>query len=296
MSAQLIQQLVFRTICIDKVYKLWFNVEGHFMRFDLQEYALVMGLRYGVFLEGGERLPQLLRWSARKQSQHRMCDAFFKNVKFHVYVTLRLTDAEAQQPYFSTLVPYDDPSMLVLDDISVREDSDDEGSKEGSGVKQTSGGDDEDGRSGSDRDGEDTKDTGVSHSDRSSAEYRSLREFIAILVAPVGPTTAAIATITDTEVDVSGSLPEDIYRGHVEPCSDEQDTPVDIRTPQDGRQIDLQFGILDVNDAGAMEPSNAAWDDDEEVKGCDATDGDGVVIEVPVPSTVPDARAGVPIM
>ncbi|XP_022871263.1 uncharacterized protein LOC111390444 [Olea europaea var. sylvestris] len=54
MSAQLIQQLVFRTICIDKVYKLWFNVEGHFMRFDLQEYALVMGLRYGVFLEGGE--------------------------------------------------------------------------------------------------------------------------------------------------------------------------------------------------------------------------------------------------
>ncbi|CAA3032664.1 Hypothetical predicted protein [Olea europaea subsp. europaea] len=53
-SAQLIQQLVFRTIRTDKLYELWFNVQGHLMRFGLQEYALVAGLRCGAFPEGTE--------------------------------------------------------------------------------------------------------------------------------------------------------------------------------------------------------------------------------------------------
>ncbi|CAA2967025.1 Hypothetical predicted protein [Olea europaea subsp. europaea] len=53
-SAQLIQQLVFRTIRTDKVNKLWFKVQGNMMRFGLQEYTLVTGLRRGVFPEGDE--------------------------------------------------------------------------------------------------------------------------------------------------------------------------------------------------------------------------------------------------
>ncbi|CAA2956261.1 Hypothetical predicted protein [Olea europaea subsp. europaea] len=53
-SAQLIQQLVFRTIRTDKVNELWFNVQGNMMRFGLQEYTLVTGLRCGVFSEGDE--------------------------------------------------------------------------------------------------------------------------------------------------------------------------------------------------------------------------------------------------
>ncbi|CAA2981936.1 Hypothetical predicted protein [Olea europaea subsp. europaea] len=68
----------------------------------------------------------------------------------HVYAILRPTNAEAQQPYFSTFVSYDDPFIPVLDDIArtvvvpqfnasgdssrkgghaVREDSDEEASE-----------------------------------------------------------------------------------------------------------------------------------------------------------------------
>ncbi|CAA2993044.1 Hypothetical predicted protein [Olea europaea subsp. europaea] len=271
-SVQLIQQLVFRTIRTDKLYELWFSVQGHLMRFSLHEYALVTGLRCGAFPEGaefdqllerrrlkesstpradryklglvlilegvfnapdnnvgihlptlsivddlelffaypwgrvwayetlpevgkrfveqvGERLPQLC-WSARKQPQHRTYDAFFKNVKLHVYTILWPTDAKAQQPYFLTLVPYDEPPISILDDIArtavasqfnasggdgrdgghaTREDFEDEASKGGRSEEQTSGGDDEKGTSGSDPDGEDSEDTGESHGEGSSA-------------------------------------------------------------------------------------------------------------------------------
>ncbi|CAA2980489.1 Hypothetical predicted protein [Olea europaea subsp. europaea] len=138
----------------------------------------------------GERLARLLRWSGRKQPQHRTYDAFFKNVKLHVYATLRPTDAEAQLPYFSTLMPYDEPSILILDDIAgtvvmpqfnasgsddhdgehaAREDSEKEASEGRRSEKQTSGGDEEKGASGSDPDGGDSKDTGESHGEGSSA-------------------------------------------------------------------------------------------------------------------------------
>ncbi|CAA2999493.1 Hypothetical predicted protein [Olea europaea subsp. europaea] len=178
---------------------------GNMMRFGLQEYILVTGLRCGVFPEGdefdrvlerkrlkerrqekevtytihgfpiamqvwayqavleigerfgqrvGKRMPRLLRWSAQKQPQHRTYNAFFKNMRLHVYATLRPTDAEAEQQYFSTLVPYDDPPVPVLDEIArnvvgpqfnashggsgsggqlVRQESDDEVSSGGSG-------------------------------------------------------------------------------------------------------------------------------------------------------------------
>ncbi|CAA2993861.1 Hypothetical predicted protein [Olea europaea subsp. europaea] len=39
-------------------------------------------------------------------------------IGLYVYVTFRPTNAEAEQPYFSTLVPYDDPPVPVLDDIT----------------------------------------------------------------------------------------------------------------------------------------------------------------------------------
>ncbi|CAA2967199.1 Hypothetical predicted protein [Olea europaea subsp. europaea] len=53
-SAQLILQLLFRTIRTEKVNELWFNVQGHLMRFDLQEYAVVTGLRCSIFPEGDD--------------------------------------------------------------------------------------------------------------------------------------------------------------------------------------------------------------------------------------------------
>ncbi|CAA2989622.1 Hypothetical predicted protein [Olea europaea subsp. europaea] len=50
-SVQLIQQLVFRSVRTEKVHELWFNVQGYLVRFGLQEYALVTGLRCGLFPE-----------------------------------------------------------------------------------------------------------------------------------------------------------------------------------------------------------------------------------------------------
>ncbi|CAA2995579.1 Hypothetical predicted protein [Olea europaea subsp. europaea] len=245
-------ELVFRTIRTDKVNELWFNVQGNMMRFGLQEYILVTGLRCGVFPEGdefdrvlerrrlkervgyrcllhgfrgfwakkflkakrrqekevtytihgfpiamqvwayeavpeigerfgqrvGEQMPRLLRWSARKQPQHRTYDTFFKNVRLHVYATLRPIDAEAEQQYFSTLVPYDDPPVPVLDEIArnvvgphfnashggsesggqlVRQESDDGVSSGGGGEDDTSG-----------DEGADAEESGEGASERSS--------------------------------------------------------------------------------------------------------------------------------
>ncbi|CAA3031996.1 Hypothetical predicted protein [Olea europaea subsp. europaea] len=172
-SAQLIQQLVFKTIHTDKVWAY--------------EAVPEIGERFGRRV--GERMPRLLSWSARKQPQHRTYDAFFKNVQLHVYTTLRPTDAEAEQQYFSTLVPYDDPPVPVLDDIVrtivepqfntshvgsrsggqlVRQDSDDKVSSGGSAEDETFGDDDGDRQSGNDRDGDDTEDSGKGASERSS--------------------------------------------------------------------------------------------------------------------------------
>ncbi|CAA2953456.1 LOB domain-containing protein 21 [Olea europaea subsp. europaea] len=201
-SAQLILQLLFRTIHTEKANELLFNVQGHLMRFGLQEYAAMTGLRCGVFPVGdyfdrlikrkrlkeryfksndkvwafeviseigerfgqqvGERLPRILRWSARKQPQHRTYDTFFKNVQLHVYTTLRPTDVEAEQPYLSSLVPYDDPLVPMLDDISGGQDLEDRVHSGQSGDGETSGDDESDGESGSDSEGDDSEDTGDS--------------------------------------------------------------------------------------------------------------------------------------
>ncbi|CAA3032537.1 Hypothetical predicted protein [Olea europaea subsp. europaea] len=431
-SAQLIQQLVLRTIGIDKLYELWFSVQGHLMRFDLQEYALVTGLRCGAFPDGaefdrlletrrlkervgyrrllhefrgtctkkfqkakrrkekeitytvhgfpiaiqvwmyevlpevgehffervGERLPRLLRWSTRKQPQHRTYDVFFKNVKLHMYATLRPTDAEAQQPYFSTLVLYDEPPFNVSggDGRAIRhverEDSEEEASEGGRSEQQTYGGHKEKGASGSDPDSEDSKDIGEVHGKGSSVgedtrggargtssslrppgdveellldqrilfemrlrtvkleiqqhvtlECTSLREFLATLVARACPTTAEPTTRAETEAGISGSLPEDVYGGPAEPCPYESDIAIDTGNMQDAAHIaptqdDLNLPVPtvseEVQDAGATEPSNDVGDDDDEADGCDATDGDDVVTEVPALEPVLEARAEVP--
>ncbi|CAA3004454.1 Hypothetical predicted protein, partial [Olea europaea subsp. europaea] len=129
-----------------------------------------IGERFGQRI--GERIPRLLRWSTRKLLQHRTYDLY-------VYATLRPIDTEAEQPYFSTLVSYDDPLVPVLDDMtktvhvlqfhsshtgngvggqSGRQDLDDGVHSGESGDCETSEDDDNDGQLGSDRDSDDSDD------------------------------------------------------------------------------------------------------------------------------------------
>ncbi|CAA2933634.1 Hypothetical predicted protein [Olea europaea subsp. europaea] len=323
-SAQLIQQLVFRTIRTDKVNELWFNVQGNMMRFGLQEYTLVTGLRCGVFpkgdefdrvlerrrlkesrlsafaaripgflgkeisegeeeaREGGyvhyswishchaglgvrdssrdwgmfwseswEQMPRLLRWSTRKQPQHRTYDAFFKNVR----VWIPRVTFEIEQHVTS--------------------------------------------------------------------ECKKLRAFFATLVAPPAPTPVPAAMPADTEGGVSGSISQEIRGGEMEHSPDERDMRADTGTAhvQDGGDIaarpdnvhdplpvatDEQIGTLscggqmepifavpNLNDGGAMEPSHAAPSNDADLQGCDVTDGDGDLAEVPVPASVAEPGHGV---
>ncbi|CAA3027573.1 Hypothetical predicted protein [Olea europaea subsp. europaea] len=377
-SAQLIQQLVFRTIRTDKLYELWFSVQGHLMRFGLQEYALAIGLRCSAFPEGAKfdrllerrrlkeryfksndkiSLAQLQSTMARSLSVLGAFGGWGTFCRLHVYTTLQPTDAEAQQPNFSTLVPYDEPPVSILDDIArivvasqfnpsggdgrdgghvAREDSEEEASKGG-------------------RNSEDSEDTGESNGEGSSAsedtrggargasssprpprdpflerrsttqvravgtfapgltrgdveelfldprilfemrlrtvkleiqqhvtsECTSLREFLATLAARAGPTTTEPATRVDMEVGFPGSLPEDA--AHIAPSQDDLNLPVSAASEE-------------VQNAGVTKPSNDAGDDDEEADGCDTTDGDGVVTELPAPGPVPEARARVPTM
>ncbi|CAA3016223.1 Hypothetical predicted protein [Olea europaea subsp. europaea] len=135
---------------------------------DLQEYALVTGLRCSLFPEGDDfdRLIERKRFrgsfaskfqKAKRRKEKEIictvhdfpitmqvwtyeaisnigkrfgielvneCHDFFPGPHenshsiLHVYAILRSTDAEAEQPYFSTLMSYDDPLVPVLDDIA----------------------------------------------------------------------------------------------------------------------------------------------------------------------------------
>ncbi|CAA2956146.1 Hypothetical predicted protein, partial [Olea europaea subsp. europaea] len=256
-SGQLIQQLVFRTIRIDKLYELWFSMQGHLMRFGLQE-RLLHGFRgtWAKKFQKAKRMKekeitytvhdfpiamQVWAYEALPEVGERFAE------RLHVYATLRPTDAEEQQPYFSTLMPYDEPPVPILDDIArtvvapqfnasggdgrdggyaARKDSEEEASEGGRSEEQTSGGDEEKGVSGSDLD---VKPKIQQHV---TSECTSLREFLATLVARAGPTTAEPATRAETEADVSGSLPEDIYGGPAEPCPYESDISIDTGNMQ----------------------------------------------------------------
>ncbi|CAA2960223.1 Hypothetical predicted protein [Olea europaea subsp. europaea] len=260
----------------------------------------------------GERLPRFLRRSARKQPQHCTYDAFFKNVKLHVYSTLRPIDAEAQQPYFSTLVPSRDSGHVA------REDSDKEASEGGSSEEHTSGGDKEKGASGSGPDGEDiltsstvidlvsmstpVEEIGVSlpHLGRRdveelfldqrilfemrfwtvkleilqyvSSEFTSLRDFLAILMARASLTTAAVMTGTETEASVSGSLPEDVYGGPTESCLNEQDIPIDTGNMQNASHIALYQD--DVN-----QPLAAASEEVQDARATEPSNAPGMTMK-----------------
>ncbi|CAA2981064.1 Hypothetical predicted protein [Olea europaea subsp. europaea] len=156
------------------------------------EAVLEIGEHFGQRV--GEQMPRLLRWSARKQPQHRTYDAFFKNVRLHVYATLRPTDAESKQQYFSTLVPYDDPLVPVLDEIArnvvgpqfnaslggsgsggqlVRQESYDGVSSGGSGEDDMSG-----------DEGADTEESGEGASERSSVGADTCRGQIGASFTP----------------------------------------------------------------------------------------------------------------
>ncbi|CAA2953591.1 Hypothetical predicted protein [Olea europaea subsp. europaea] len=51
-------------------------------------------------------------------AQQRTYDAFFKNIKLHVSATLRPIEVELGQPYISTLLPFEDRTVPVLDDVA----------------------------------------------------------------------------------------------------------------------------------------------------------------------------------
>ncbi|CAA2939780.1 Hypothetical predicted protein [Olea europaea subsp. europaea] len=283
------------------------------MRFGLQEYAAVTGLRCGVFPEGedfdrfierkrlkeryfksndkvwafeaiseigecfgqrvGQRLPRILCWPARKQPQHRTYDAFFKNL--HVYVTLWPTDAEAEQSYLCPLSCRTTIPWCPFLMTLVRSGR--------SGDGETSGDYESDGESGSDREGDDSEDTG----DFSTPA--------AAPVAPHPPTTATRSTGAIFEPGPSGCSPQD--RAYSPPCTDEGELLVGTEDLPEGANIapcpdaeheplptpiDDQEGIASITNGATTEPLNAAAVSDAEIDGCNITDGEGIVATVPV--------------
>ncbi|CAA2987148.1 Hypothetical predicted protein [Olea europaea subsp. europaea] len=144
-SAQLIQQLLFRTIHTDKVNELWFNVQGNLMRFGLQVYTLVTRLRCGVFPEG-DNIDRVLE-------------------------RRRLKERTVVGPQFNLSHAGSGSGGRLA-----RQDSDDGVFSGGSAEDETSGDDDGDRQSGSDRDSDDTEDSGEGASERSNDDEDTRRE------------------------------------------------------------------------------------------------------------------------
>ncbi|CAA3011329.1 Hypothetical predicted protein [Olea europaea subsp. europaea] len=152
-SVQLIQQLMFRTVRTDKVYELWFSMQGHLMRFGLLEYVLVtnMGVR-GAF--GG--------WGTFCSVNRRTTATTSSLVGTEI--------ATASYVQWTVVAPRFNASGGGSYDgrHAAREHFDQEASEGGSGAEQMSRGDEENEWSGSNRDSEDIEDTGESYGDRSS--------------------------------------------------------------------------------------------------------------------------------
>ncbi|CAA3011564.1 Hypothetical predicted protein [Olea europaea subsp. europaea] len=258
-----------------------------------------IGERFGQRV--GERLPRILRWSARKQPQHRRYDGFFKNVQLHEYATLRPTDAEAEQPDLSSLVPYDDPPVPVLDAFGVGgqsggQDLEDRVRSGRSGDGETSGDDESDGESGSDREGDDSEDTGDSSTPPGTPIRSPVRGHVH------GRGTDPLPTPIEMGVDTGRSQPP--VGAYSPPCTDKgellvrtEDLPegADIASCPDVEHEPLPTPIDDQEDGAATEPSDAAAVTDAEINGCNVTDGEGNVAtvsvpadDVPVPAPVPE--------
>ncbi|CAA3013059.1 Hypothetical predicted protein [Olea europaea subsp. europaea] len=121
--------------------------------------------------------------------------------RLYLYATLRHIDAEAQQPYFSTLVP---------------EDSEEEVSKGGRSEEQTSGGDEEKGASGSDPDGEDSEDIGESHGKGSSAGEDTRDGARGASSSPRPPRDPSPKRRSTTQARTVGTSAPSLTRGNVE--------------------------------------------------------------------------------
>ncbi|CAA3025626.1 Hypothetical predicted protein, partial [Olea europaea subsp. europaea] len=73
LRAHILQRSNLKTIRTDKVNELWFNVQCNMMRFGLQEYTLVTGLRCGIFPEG-DKFDRVLE-------RRRLKEMYFKSME-----------------------------------------------------------------------------------------------------------------------------------------------------------------------------------------------------------------------
>ncbi|CAA2980440.1 Hypothetical predicted protein [Olea europaea subsp. europaea] len=98
-SAQLIQQLVFCCIRADKRQELWFNLQSHLARFDIQEYAHVTGLRCGLLPDDN--------FMERVLDKRRLKDKYFKHVD-------KISCAQLEQTFLRLSMPQADWYKLGL--------------------------------------------------------------------------------------------------------------------------------------------------------------------------------------
>ncbi|CAA2938764.1 Hypothetical predicted protein [Olea europaea subsp. europaea] len=216
------------------------------------ETMLKIGDRFGRRL--GQQSPRLLNWTSTKQPQHRTYDTFFKNVKMHVYATLRSTEAERGQPYISNLVPFEDCSVPALDNVWRRLRGDKElgdGKETGSDESTDGNGEDSDDGDSGDNDGATVRASltrarveemlldqrtlieirlrtvKLEIIQHVTNEFVRLREFISTLVPPSGSTTTAPTTKAENEPRVVSSLPHDLDEN-----GDETDPDSECAEPQ----------------------------------------------------------------
>ncbi|CAA3024180.1 Hypothetical predicted protein [Olea europaea subsp. europaea] len=163
-SAQLILQLLFRTVRTEKVNELWFNVQGHLMKFGPQEYAAVTGLRCSLFPKGDD-FDQLIERKRLKERYRRLLHGLRGSFARKFQKAKRRKEKEI------TCTVHDFPIAMQIHSLhdesrvsgqSGGQDLDDRVRSGRSGDGETSRDDESDGESGSDREGDDSEDTGDS--------------------------------------------------------------------------------------------------------------------------------------
>ncbi|CAA3013030.1 Hypothetical predicted protein [Olea europaea subsp. europaea] len=112
-------------------------------------------------------------------------------------------------------------------------------------------------------------------------ECTRLREFIAAQVAPHLPTTAPRPTGAIFEPGPSGCSPQDVHGRGTDPLP----TPIE-------KGVDT--GHSQPPDGAVTEPSDSTAVSDAEIDGCNVTDGEGIVVTVPVPAVDVPVPALVP--
>ncbi|CAA2969317.1 Hypothetical predicted protein [Olea europaea subsp. europaea] len=230
-SAQLIQQLVFRTIRTDKVYELWFSVQRRLMRFGLQEYMLVTGLRCGAFLEGA-KFDRLLK--RRRLKERRLLHGFRGTWAKKFQKAKRRKEKEityivhgfpiALQVWAYEALPEDRCRATVNasgdDDRdgghTTRKDLEEEASVGGRSEEQTSGGDEEKGALGSDPEGEDSEDTSEPHDEGSNVGEDTRGGARGASSSPQPPRDPSLERRSTTQARAVGTSAPGLSRGDVE--------------------------------------------------------------------------------